>query len=154
MTWSMVLPGFDIINGVTIDYMHCVLLGITKMLLTLWTEKSYSSNPWYLGSENVKKLEQRYLDIKPPNVITCTPRSLLKNLAHFKASELCSFLLYYALPCLWGLLEKVYFQHLMLLVDAIYLLLQDSISPNDVESSSSMLLHFCTRMEALYGRRY
>ena len=59
MTWSMVLPGFDIINGVTIDYMHCVLLGITKMLLTLWTEKSYSSNPWYLGSENVKKLEQR-----------------------------------------------------------------------------------------------
>lgn len=154
MTWSMVLPGFDIINGVTIDYMHCVLLGITKMLLTLWTEKSYSSNPWYLGSENVKKLEQRYLDIKPPNVITRTPRSLLKNLAHFKASELRSFLLYYALPCLWGLLEEVYFQHLVLLVDAIYLLLQDSISPNDVESSSSMLLHFCTRMEALYGRRY
>ena len=82
MTWSMVLPGFDIINGVTIDYMHCVLLGITKMLLTLWTEKSYSSNPQYLGSENVKKLEQRYLDVKPPNVITRTPRSLLKNLAH------------------------------------------------------------------------
>lgn len=34
------------------------------------------------------------------------------------------------------------------------MLLQDSISPSDIESSSSMLLHFCTRMEALYGKRY
>ena len=154
LMWSMLLPGFDIITGVTIDYMHCVLLGITKMLLTLWTDKSYSANPWYLGPDKIKKLEQRYLEIKPPNVITRTPRNLLKNLAHFKASELCAFLLYYALPCLWGLLEEDYFQHLLLLVDAIYLLLQDSISPNDIESSSSMLLHFCARMEALYGRRY
>lgn len=61
MTWSMLTPGFDIIHGVAIDYMHCVLLGITKMLLSLWTDKSYSSQPWYLGQENIKILEQRYL---------------------------------------------------------------------------------------------
>lgn len=150
MTWSMFLPGLDIISGVTIDYMHCVLLGITKMLLTLWTDNSYSAQPWYLGPDNIKKLEERYLAIKPPNVITRTPRSLLKNLAHFKASELHAFLLYYSLHCLWGLLEEDYFQHLLLLVNGIYLLLQDSISPSDIESSSLMLLHFCTRMEALY----
>lgn len=154
MTWSMFLPGLDIISGVTIDYMHCVLLGITKMLLTLWTDNSYSAQPWYLGPDNIKKLEERYLAIKPPNVITRTPRSLLKNLAHFKASELRAFLLYYSLPCLWGLLEEDYFQHLLLLVNGIYLLLQDSISPSDIESSSLMLLHFCTRMEALYDKRY
>lgn len=87
-------------------------------------------------------------------MITRTPRSLLKNLAHFKASELRAFLLYYAVPCLWGLLEEDYFQHLLLLVNAIFLLLQDSISQSDIEKSSSLLLHFCTRMEALYGRRY
>ena len=132
MIWSMFFPGFDIISGVAIDYMHCVLLGITKMLLTLWTDKSYSLNPWYLGSSNMKKLEERYLGIKPPNVITRTPRSVLKNLSHFKASELRSFLLFYSVPCLWGLLEEEYFQHLLLLVNAIFLLLQDSISPNDI----------------------
>lgn len=154
MIWSMFLPGFDIITGVTIDYMHCVLLGITKMLLILWTDNSYSAQPWYLGPVKIKKLEERYLAIQPPNLITRTPRSLLKNLAHFKASELRAFLLYYCLPCLWGLLEEDYFQHLLLLVNGIYLLLQDSISPSDIESSSSMLVHFCTRMEALYGKRY
>lgn len=88
MIWSMFLPGFDIITGVTIDYMHCVLLGITKMVLTLWTDKSYSAQPWYLKPDKIKKLEERYLAIQPPNVITRTPGSLLKNLAHFKASEL------------------------------------------------------------------
>ena len=80
----------------------------------------------------MKKLEERYLGIKPPNVITRTPRSVLKNLSHFKASELRSFLLFYSVPCLWGLLEEEYFQHLLLLVNAIFLLLQDSISPNDI----------------------
>lgn len=154
MIWSMFIPGFDIVSGVTIDYMHCVLLGITKMLLALWTDNSYSAQPWYLGSNGIKKLEQRYLEIKPPNVITRTPRSMLKNLAHFKASELRAFLLYYSLPCLWGLLEEDYFQHLLLLVNAIFLLLQDSIPPSNIERSSSMLVHFCTRMEALYGKRY
>lgn len=154
MAWCMFLPCFDVINGVTIDYMHCILLGVTKMLLTLWTDKAYSTNPWHLGSDKMKKLEERYLAIKPPNVITRTPRSLPKNLAHFKASELRAFRLYYALPCLWGLLEEDYFQHLLLLVDAIFLLLQDSISPSDINKSSSLLVHFCTRMEALYGRRY
>ena len=154
MTWSMFLPDLDIITGVTIDYMHCVLLGITKMLLLLWTDKAYSAQPWHLGSDKIKKLEERYLAIKPPNVITRTPRSLLKNLAHFKASELRAFLLYYSLPCLWGLLEEEYFQHLLLLVNGVFLLLQDSISPSDIESSSRMLLHFCTRMEALYDKRY
>ena len=133
MTWSMLIPGFNIIYGVAIDYMHCVLLGITKMLLSLWTDKSYSAQPWYLGQENIKILEERYLKIKPPNVITHSPRSLLKNLAHFKASELCAFLLYYSLPCLWGLLEEEYFQHYLLLVDAVFLLLQSSISPSDIE---------------------
>lgn len=39
-------------------------------------------------------------------------------------------------------------------MNGIYLLLKDSISSSDIESSSSMLLHFCTRMEALYGKRY
>ena len=79
------------------DYMHCVLLEITKILLTLWTDKTYSANPWYLGPEKLKKLEERYLAIKPRNVITRTPRRLLENLAHFKASELRAFLLHFYL---------------------------------------------------------
>ena len=40
------------------------------------------------------------------------------------------------------------------MVDAIFLLLTDSISPSDVDKSSKMFGHFCTRMESLNGRWY
>ena len=40
LSWSMYLPKFDVISGTAIDYMHSVLLGVVKMLLTLWTDKS------------------------------------------------------------------------------------------------------------------
>ena len=36
---SCLFPGFDIIEGVAVDYMHNVLLGVTKMLMGLWFEK-------------------------------------------------------------------------------------------------------------------
>ena len=31
-SWFMFIPGFDIIKGIAVDYMHCVLLGVTKTL--------------------------------------------------------------------------------------------------------------------------
>lgn len=41
MIWSMFFLGFDIIIGVIIDYMYCVLFGIIKMVLILWIDKFY-----------------------------------------------------------------------------------------------------------------
>ena len=42
----MFVPKSDIIRGVAIDYMHSTLLGLVKMLLTLWSEKStYKGEP-------------------------------------------------------------------------------------------------------------
>lgn len=75
-------------------------------------------------------------------------------MAHLKVSELQSFLLFYGLPCLWGLLAYEYFQHFLLLVDAVFILLQDSISPEQLTKSASLLHHFCLKMESLYGKRY
>lgn len=51
LSWSMYLPKFDVTSGTAIDYMHSVLLGVVKMLLTLWTDKSYNSEPWFLGAD-------------------------------------------------------------------------------------------------------
>ena len=134
--------------------MHSVLLGVVKMLITLWFDKSYNSEPWSLGPEKIKIFEKRLLSIKPPYRITRTPRSIVGNMAHLKASELRSFLLFYGLPCLWGLLPNEYFQHYLLLTEAVYILLQDSISPDQLHKSASLLNHFCVRVESLYGKRY
>lgn len=39
--WFLYLFKFDIIRGIVIDYMYCILLGVVKMLVILWFEKSY-----------------------------------------------------------------------------------------------------------------
>ena len=113
LSWSIYFPKFDVISGTVIGYMHSVLLGVVKMLLTLWTDKSYNSEPWFLGADKIKIFEKRLMSIKPPYRITRTPRSIIANMAHLKASEPQSFLLFYGLPCLWGLLPNEYFQHFL-----------------------------------------
>ena len=94
------------------------------------------------------------MSIKPRYRITRTPTSIIANMAHLKASELRSFMLIYGLPCLWGLLPNKYFQHFLSLVDAVFLLFQDSISLDQLSKSASLLNHFCLRVESLSGRRY
>ncbi|KAK2558802.1 hypothetical protein P5673_019017 [Acropora cervicornis] len=145
-SWFMFVPKFDIIRGVAIDYMHSTLLGVVKMLLTLWSDKSYKGEPWSVCSR-MKEIEERYLKIGPPSCITRLPRSLIANFGHLQASELRTFLLFYSL-------SMFYFQHYILLVEAIYLLLQDSISPSDIIKASSLLKHFCIRIKELYAARY
>jgi len=60
-------------------------------------------------------------------------------------------LLFYSLPTLRGLLMEDYYQHYALLVVAIWLLLQSSISQEDVNDAERLLTHFCLKFSFLYG---
>ena len=152
-SWLMFVPGFDIIKGIAIDYMHCVLLGIMKMLMTLWFDKAHASEPWNI-SKKVELVDKRLLSVSPPNCISRSPRSIVKDLSHWKASEFRSFLFFYGIPCLWNILPEEYLQHFILFIEAISLLDQRSISPQALVKAGSLLPHFCLRVEALYGKRY
>lgn len=154
-SWFMFVTKFDVIRGVAIDYMHSTLLGVVKMLLTLWCDKAYKAEPWSITSQ-MKEVEDRFMRIRinPPSSITRLPRSLSANFGHLKASELRTFLLFYSIPCLYGILQEQYFQHYILLVEAIYFLLQESISTDDLSKSTALLKHFCIRLKELYAARY
>ena len=152
-SWFMFVPGFDIIKGVAIDYMHCTLLGVMKMLLSLWFENTYATEPWSI-CKKIDSVDKCLLHILPPNYISRVPRSIAKDLSHWKAFEFRSFLFFYSIPCLWSVLPEEYFQHFILLVEAIWLLDQKSISPNSLEKAGQLLRHFCLIVEALYGPRY
>ena len=153
LSWFLYVPAFNLIRGTAIDYMHGTLLGVVKMLVNLWLDKQHHDEPWYIGKW-ARELEKRYVSIKPPSCISRLPRSIVGNFGHLKASELRSFLLFYSLPCLYGLLPDNYFQHYLLLVEAIYTLLKHSISFSDLTKAGKLLKHFCIRVEELYGSRY
>ncbi|XP_069108930.1 uncharacterized protein [Argopecten irradians] len=152
LTWFSFLPKFDMVRGVGIDYMHCVCLGVMKMLMTLWFDKSYKNESFSITNK-LSVVNERLLNIRPPRYITRLPRSLL-DIGHYKAAEYKTFMLYYSLPCLYGVLPSELFEHYLLLVQAIFILLSDHITSVGLVQAKRMLMHFCINLSAFYSPRY
>ncbi|XP_066925533.1 uncharacterized protein [Clytia hemisphaerica] len=153
LSWSMTLPRFNVINGLGIDYLHNTLLGVVKMIMKLWFNKKYKNMPWFIGT-SVTEIDKNIRQLRLPNLISRIPRNIEHDFKHFKGSEFRTFLLFYSAPILYNFLPDEYFQHYILLVESIFLLLKESISPIDLQNADKMLRHFCCRIPRLYGYRY
>lgn len=79
------LPRFDLAAGFPVDYMHGVLLGVTRMLLFAWFDSKHHAQQCYLG-QKVGLVDRDLLKIRPPDFITRTPRSIHQRM-YWKASE-------------------------------------------------------------------
>ncbi|XP_077507225.1 uncharacterized protein LOC144116351 isoform X2 [Amblyomma americanum] len=98
------------------------------------------------------KVYRGLLAIKPPHSFTRLPRSL-KDKCHWKASEWRYWLLFYALPCCLGILPQRYLNHFALLVEAIFTLLLEELTLQQINHAGRLLEDFVSRMPALYGAR-
>lgn len=102
------VPRFNVIYGFSIDYMHNVLLGVMRLLLSLWTEST--GKAYYVQPKNLLILNDRILALKPCQFISRKPQGLKKG-GSYKANELRTLLLYYLPVCLRGILSKTYLDH-------------------------------------------
>lgn len=97
-------------------------------------------------------MEKRYLSITPNQQIHRLPRAgILQGSAKPKASEMKSWLLFFSLPCLKGILDEKALEHYSLLVKAAYTLLKPEISENESQECEFDLLKFVCEYEMLYG---
>lgn len=142
---------FDLINGFSIDYMHCVLLGTMRKLLDLWLNPKNHKEQFYINKKKQEVLNYRLLQIKPNTEITRKPRSI-NDRGDYKANELRSLLLYYLRYSLPGLLPQRYIKHFQLLSAAIYMLLEESISLENISLAEKKLVEFADQHEELYGK--
>ena len=106
LSTSFALPEYDVIKGTSIVYMHTVLLGIVKMFMSRWFDTAYRHFPYYCG-DKLSICDSRRANIKPPNHISRIPRSL-NDRVHYKASQYQTWLLYYSLPVMRGILHQLY----------------------------------------------
>lgn len=148
----LLLKSFDIVNGFVVDYMHCVLLGVTRQLTKLWFNSMFHEETWYIGRK-ISYIDQHLITLKPPKEITRTPRSL-STIKYWKASEWRHWLLYYSPILLNGILPNMFYNHLCLLVSAMFILLQQSISLRDIQTAKTKLILFVIQMEQLYGLQH
>lgn len=149
----MLLYNFSIPEDCPADYMHAVLEGVVKLLLSLLFDSKYHHERWYLGDkENLNIIEQRLKLIKPCCEIRRNIRSIDKR-KFWTAAEFKYFLLYYSLPCFLGIMEDMYLKHWFLLVHSISLLSQKYISNEDFLSAKEALFKFVNDFEFLYGKK-
>ncbi|CAH3182877.1 unnamed protein product [Porites lobata] len=75
------------------------------------------------------------------------PPSKRKRLENMLLGGLC-------VPCLVGVLPDVYLHHFMLLAFSVWLVNQQTISPEEVNQSGNLLAKFVMLMDALYSERH
>ncbi|XP_046401540.1 uncharacterized protein LOC124167605 [Ischnura elegans] len=144
------VPKLDLARSFVPDYMHSVLLGVTRQFVCLWFDSSYHNEEWYLGGK-MKQIEKILLGICPPSHISWVPRTIVSR-AMWKASEFRNWLLYYSVICVKDFLPKKFLGHWICMVRAIYAMLQDKISSADIRMSFELLKGFLRGIGRLYGQ--
>lgn len=144
---------FDLINGFSIDYLHCALLGVTRLLMNLWLNTENHTKPFYISKNRQIVLSNRILAIKPMSEITRKPRSVSER-KDYKANEFRTLLLYYLRFSLVDLLPMRYIDHFQLFSSAIYSLLKEKMSLEDVSIAERQLNLFADKFEYLYGKEH
>lgn len=130
--------------------MHCVLLNVTKNLTDLWLTPKHKNKTYYIKPFQKKVLNKRISSIKLWKRVFRPPKPLHHEFK-YKASEYRSMLLFYLPICLRGLLPKKYVDHFQLLSSAIYILLQSTISHDELDEAKNLLSSFVTLFQVLYG---
>ncbi|CAD6234322.1 GSCOCG00012392001-RA-CDS, partial [Cotesia congregata] len=137
------LPNFDCVWGFPPDYMHGVLLGVTRQLWDEWSKN-------FLSNESKKLINERLTNIQPPNEIHRTPR-VLQHKHLWKASEWRSWLLFYSIPVLTGILQPELLDSYKLFVRSIHKMLSKNITEEELVNCEIDLLKFCYDCQNQYG---
>lgn len=143
--------GFDLVHGYNIDYMHCVLLGMTKKLLDLWLNSTNHREEYYINKRKHRQLDQRLCSIKPTSNVGVKPLSIF-NRSNYKAKNYRMMLLFYLGCCLPGCQDQKYINNFQLLSSSIYILLKERIMIEDCNQAEKMLDQFAKTFENLYGK--
>ncbi len=146
------LPHFDLVAGFVVDNLHCIDLGVSRQLGHLWFDKPNHQQPWYIGNK-VEMIDDRLNLIQPPNEITRYPRSISQR-AYWKGSEWHWWVLLYAPVVLFGILPEPFYSHLLLLVEAVFLLSSSSVTQRDLNRADACLSCYVFRFQELYGKEH
>lgn len=144
--------GVDIVRSFSVDYMHAVLLGVVRQFMRLWFSPEHGGAD-YSSRGSTERASQRLTSIRPPHDVARLPRSV-EDLDCWKASECRSWLIYYSVPVMCGILPDALFNHWCLLVSAMYILLGEEIDERGIRRAEGLLRSFVRKTASLYGLRH
>ena len=137
-------------------YMHLVLLGVFKRLLTIWTgDWSKKHFKHKLGTWERAKLERRIhrIRLSYPEEFHRIPTTF-KCTGKLKANELRTLLLYTGPVIFKGVLSKEKYEHFIYLHLAIRILCSSTLCIKYSQLARECLQHFAYRFGAIYGNNH
>lgn len=151
---STVLESLDIdmIKQIPLDYMHLVLLGVSKRILTLWLKGPKNVR---LTKTQIEHFNQLYLETSKFSVsdFSRKPRSI-HEVDRWKATKFRFFLLYAGPVILQKILTSNIYNHFMSLVVAIRLLCETNQSNENIDYANELLLYFVKKFGEIFGPAY
>ena len=148
--WSEMLrlPYFNPIRHLVVDPMHCLFLGIAHWIVKrLWIDSGK------LDKSDLEKIENRVKSIKVPSDLGRIPHKIAtgEGFSGFTADQWKNFILIYAIPSLWDLLEGSDREILNNFVRACSLLVCRIIDDDVLNEAHFRLLSVALLIEENYG---
>lgn len=141
-------PSLNVIDSFVPDYMHSVLLGVTRHIANLLIGTK-SNQVYSLSNSNIRTLNCRIKLLKQPSEMVRKLRST-NDIAFWKASEWRVFLLTSPVLLL-HMLDNTVYKHWLLLVYGVKLLLGKNISEEEILCAERAFKKFVAGVPNIYG---
>jgi hypothetical protein len=86
------LQGFNIVDGMSVDYMHTGLLGVLRSFTSMFIDSKNHLKPYYINTTNQAEVIDRLKRVKVPYEVNRSTRGI-GEIAHWKANEWKTWLL-------------------------------------------------------------
>ncbi|XP_053201955.1 uncharacterized protein LOC128386873 [Panonychus citri] len=150
------LSSFDMVKSISVEPMHCLVLGIFRSLITKgW----FGTDQLDLFERDVNRnilreaLSSRLLQIKVPTDFGRAPRDL-NQLRFWKSAEFDSFLVYYLFSTIKGLLKPRVVKHMMCLVRIYFLSHRGQINREKIDELRNLIEEFQSGVAVHYGTNF
>ena len=141
------LPYFDPPTMLVIDPMHCLFLGLAKHFL-----KKALLGRGILSEKDLSIIQSRIDAMRVPSDIGRIPHKIQQAFYSFTADQYKNWVLHYSIISLHGMLSSEILECWRHFVLACRYLCQPILTQNDVKIGDALLLKFCSRTEALFGK--
>ena len=125
--------------------MHNILLGTTKLMITIWREKTL------ISSHDFVKIQAQVDSFVTPPDVGRIPHKISSGFSSFTADQWKNWVLIYSLIVLKPILPGTYYYCWYIFVQACQLLCSRAISQTNVLELNHLLVCFCKTIEELYG---
>lgn len=139
------LPYFDPVRMLPVDPMHNLFLGTGKRMISIWIEHNL------LSTKDFKIIQESVDDMTVPSDVGRIPLKIASGFSSFKADQFKNWINIYSIPALYDILPNEHLECWGSFVLACRILCKNTLSHGDIDLADALLLHFCKRVERLYG---